>query len=424
MHFLHLADIHLGNQQYNSSERFNDFGLAFEKAICYGIQHQVDAILIAGDLFHKAAVEPYAYIQATDILSQARKANIPIIAVVGNHDQARYRDQTSWCDVLAHEGYLILLDGTPKEEIAELTAWNGQHGGYVDVGHVRVIGLPWLGSAASVYLPELAQAIKVLPQDGINCTVLLTHAGLEGEMPNIPGCLTYAQLEPFQAVVNYLALGHLHKKFVTNGWIYNPGSLEVCGMDEREWPKGWYDVTISPVGKITAHHVVSDCRPFYRLTFSVDRYQTPASLYRALRDHLRQHTSICRNDSYPAVVEVSLGGTLEFDRADLDTAQIEQAIKDELAPLIARVSFSRDFKLRGIEITADEAMSPAELEISVLREIALSNSQYATHPDAWAKTMLEIKELALANKDPRMILQVLQTRMDEIKGAINADHKA
>ena len=122
-----------------------------------------DAILIAGDLFNKATLEPLAYIQAVDILGQARQAGIPVIAVEGNHDQARWRDQASWMEVLAHEGYLTLLANDPKKEGLSFTPWDGSCGGYLDIGNVRVVGLPWLGAAAAPLMADIASGIHALP---------------------------------------------------------------------------------------------------------------------------------------------------------------------------------------------------------------------------------------------------------------------
>ncbi|MBN1260726.1 MAG: AAA family ATPase, partial [Anaerolineae bacterium] len=53
MHFLHIADIHLGYQQYGLSERFNDFSHAFLHLIDEALARQVDFVLLAGDLFEK-----------------------------------------------------------------------------------------------------------------------------------------------------------------------------------------------------------------------------------------------------------------------------------------------------------------------------------------------------------------------------------
>ena len=56
--FLHLADIHLGNQQYGLIDQFNDFGEAFLNALDFAIDQKVSFVLICGDLFDKTRMDP------------------------------------------------------------------------------------------------------------------------------------------------------------------------------------------------------------------------------------------------------------------------------------------------------------------------------------------------------------------------------
>ena len=415
MHFLHIADIHLGYQQYNSEERLNDFGMAFEKAISYGVKRGVDAILIAGDLFHKATVEPFPFIQAAEALALARGANIPVIAVEGNHDQARYRDRISWLEVLAHEGYLALLSPELEDRFMNLIPWEGVQGSYIDLGHVRIIGVPWLGSALAFWLSRLIRAIERLPDDDITCTVLLTHAGIEGQMPqHIPGCLTGEQLAPLRDYIDYMALGHLHKPFQQEGWLYNPGSLETCAMQERKWERGMYEVTVEPDGMFSAEHIKLSPRPFFRKSFSVNSYSTPANVYNDIREMLREHAAKWNADGRKPVVEINLVGMLEFDRADLDLEMIRKTIKEEIEPLVARVN-ANTLTLRGLDLTPEETLSAQEVERLVLREIALSDRRYATHSDAWANVMLDIKERVLKGSSPESIVATLEAHLEAIE---------
>lgn len=411
--FLHIADIHLGFQQYNSSERFNDFGVAFKKAISYAVEQNVDAILIAGDLFHKSAVEPIAFIQATEGLVLAQEAKIPVIAVEGNHDKPHYRQRISWLEVLSYQDYLKLLVPELEDSGAALEAWDGETGAYIDMGHLRIIGVPWLGAAATFWIPKIASAIKALPQAGIHCTILLTHAGIEGEMPNIPGCLTHEQLVPLKDSVDYIGLGHLHKPFERDGWLFNPGSLESCSMDERQWARGMYDVTVEADGSFAVKHIKASPRPFYRKSFSVNSYSQPATLYHDIREMLRENAERWTKEERKPVIEINLAGTLEFDRTDLDLERIRQAIIEEVDPLVARVN-AKKLTLRGMEISAEDMISSAELEHTVLREIALSDKRYATHPDTWANIMLDTKEQALKGANPESIVAALERQMEAI----------
>ena len=61
--FLHIADCHLGYRQYNLAERYNDFGRAFHRMIDIAIAEKVDFVLLAGDLFHKRAIDALTLIK-------------------------------------------------------------------------------------------------------------------------------------------------------------------------------------------------------------------------------------------------------------------------------------------------------------------------------------------------------------------------
>jgi len=423
MRFLHLADVHLGNQQYGLSERFNDFAQAFQQAIDYGLQENVDAILIAGDLFHKAAVEPMAFMQAVDILKPARARGLPVIVVEGNHDQARYRDQVSWLDVLAMEDYIQLLRAElPEDAPCRLAPWNPQQrmGSYVDIGSLRVIGLQWLGAAAANMMADFSCAVQQLPNDGIDFTVVLTHAALEGEMAHLSTYLTHTQLGELEQEVQYLALGHLHKPFIERDWIYNPGSLEVFDVSEIQYAKGWLDVEVLPDGQKRVRKIACLHRPFFVEEFSVSGYTNPAALYRDCLDHIRAQAEARRGQPTLPVVHVRLEGELGFDRYEIDWNWLEQGIKEAANALHVVIDQGR-LRMPGVDVTVDETLSHAELELSVLRQIAEGDSRFAEKSDRWARAMLDIKKLALEERPEMEILNALQAHIDQIEEAGHVD---
>ena len=49
--FIHASDIHLGSHQYRNEDRANDFINEFEEILTTDILHQVDFILLGGDVF-------------------------------------------------------------------------------------------------------------------------------------------------------------------------------------------------------------------------------------------------------------------------------------------------------------------------------------------------------------------------------------
>src|SRR5437868_12476654 len=117
--FIHIADTHLGYEQYGVRERFNDFSRAFWDIIDDASNRNVDFMVIAGDLFNKRAIDALTLIHAIEGLKKLKEKGIPVIAIEGNHDRSYYRDGISWLQFLCHQDYLILLaplmeDGAPR----------------------------------------------------------------------------------------------------------------------------------------------------------------------------------------------------------------------------------------------------------------------------------------------------------------------
>ena len=417
MRFLHLSDVHIGYQQYGLRERFNDFGVAFEQAIVYGIKEKVDAVLIAGDLFHKSSVEPGAYLQAINTLRATRISEIPVFVIEGNHDQARYRDQVSWLDILNADGYIHLLRTEfPQNEPCALNPWDQetQKGAYIDIQNVRIIGLQWLGAAMSSLFPDFVSQLSELPPT-VNFTVLLTHAALEGEVAKVPIYLDNNHLQSLKDWVQYLALGHLHKPFEKNDWAYNPGSLEVYDLSEIAWSKGWYDVMVFPDGSKKIKRIESTHRPFYSEVFQVDSYPEVASLYRGVLDTVRKRARAWTKHKELAVIEFKLKGRLSFDRLDLDLKRIEDIIREEATVCHVVINSSR-LDSPGFETKEEASRSTEEVELSVLRQLVESDSRFSSQADYWAKNILMIKEMVLTGYPPEEILGTLQAQVELAKG--------
>lgn len=414
--FVHLADVHLGYQQYQSEERLKDFSRVFRQAIEDAIDKRVDFILIAGDLFHKAAISPITLLQAKNPLSQLREANIPAIAINGNHDGTRYGNRFSWLDYLEADGCLTVLNPFSRGGF-NLSSSNGNRKGYVDIKEVRVVGLPYIGASTAPILQELPDALRSLPSNNGNFTILMAHFGLEGEIPNLNGAISHNLIAPLKEHINYLALGHVHKPVERDGWIYNPGSLEACGMDERHWRGGWYHVTVDS-GAHQVKHIKSKRRPMHRIRIEVDGYDTPAALYDAVRSQLEDHNQAIKLGDMQSVVQVWLEGVLAFDRHDLDTRYIEEMVVELINPLKALVR--NNTRSTEYEIVMDERLDRAELERLVFTDLVIRDSRYRDQAEEWANLMLEVKKMALSGNDPEDIVNAISRRMTPLKSTTDS----
>jgi exonuclease SbcD len=415
LRFLHTADVHLGYQQYNSKERFNDFGRAFLHVAGRAPAEKADFFLLAGDFFEKRTVDPMAMMQAVDGLRSLQAEGIPVIAVEGNHERAHYRDQLSWLEFLDGIGLLTLLNATVGDDRLHLAPYSpGEGGAYVDLpGGVRVYGLKYYGAATERVLALFQQALSELDGPQAAYSILLMHAGLEGILPRCSGAVSREAVEPLRPWINYLALGHIHKPYDVDGWIYNPGSLETWAMDEVAWTsRGYYIVDLAAQSAVKHHAelVPTPRRHFQRLRVSVETCPSPEAVYDAVQACLSR-VRLPSSDRQP-VIELGLEGTLSFDRLQLDLGYVESLVREALDPLLARVqnvTVPTEF-----EVNVRRATTRAELEHQVLRELIERDVRYRADAGAWAQIAIDLKRMALEGSSPDAILAHLRRRRSEL----------
>ena len=420
--FIHAADIHLGYEQYHNSERYNDFARAFQWLADQALAQHVDFLVLAGDLFHKFGIDPRTLLQAARQLERLRAAGIPVIAVQGNHEQPHYQDHFSWLDYLAHSGLLVLLSPSYVEDKLVFAPWDPKRckGAYVDLpGGVRVAGVAYSGASTARIVQDLANTLAAAPGPRPAYSVLMLHAGLEGILPGYSAALTRAQLNPLRDYVDYLAMGHIHKPFEQDDWIYNPGSLETNSTDEAAWEeRGCYLVELDDA-QPRRHHarkVIGPRRPFRCLSLEVDTCLTPEVLCRALETRLANEPRPADGSAQP-VVELRLRGVLPFARVDLDTARLESIACRALNPLVWL--FKDESTAPGELPTMAEGLSPAELEHQVLCELVGRDLRCRGQGERWAELILQLKHMALARSAPERIVAELrgfQETLDEGEG--------
>jgi DNA repair exonuclease SbcCD nuclease subunit len=430
--FVHTADNHLGYEQYGFKARFNDFALAFYSVIDDAIARKADFVIIAGDLFNKRAIDALTLIQAEAGLQKLKDAGIPAVAIEGNHDRSYYRDGYSWLQFLCWQGLLILLNPLVQDGAPELTPWDQQtmRGAYVDLigGKLRVYGLPWYGASTARIMESFAERLAAAREhddaEGIEYRLLLMHTGVEGIVPQLHGLPTRAQFEPLRGLIDYVALGHVHKQYALEDWLYNPGSTETWGAEESAWERGYYVVTIDSEREgshHTAHHVVNPRRPFLRYAFSVDGLTTPAAFY-------EQFERFCRQKARDAgdalerepVVDVGLMGVLAFDAASLERPRLEEYVKEYFKPLVARIhDNTRDtdfdpFENEGMD--GRDRASWAQLEVHIFQELLARDARYLPQASRWARVLAQVKQMALGGEDPAAITRRLREARAELWG--------
>lgn len=414
MRFMHIADLHLGYQQYGLKERFDDFSRVFLHLVDEAIAQQVDFVLLAGDLFHKRTVDPLAMRVAVAGLEDLREAKIPVLAVEGNHEKAYYKAQDSWLDFLDALGYLRLLNPRFEEGSAILEPHGDEGGAYMDLpGGVRVYGLKYYSASTGKVVRDFTDALAEMDHNSVQYIILMMHAGLEGQLAHT-GRLKHNDLAPLREHVDYVALGHIHKPYAVDNWIYNPGSPETCGMDEVAWPeRGYYLVEVEPE-KNPGHRtelIVPPRRPFHRLRLEVDALTDPNAVYDAVRVLIgREEGRIVCNPA--PVVELTLGGVLPFNRYDLDLDYIRHLLEDAWSPLAAQVQSK--ITPADFEVDVDTEASRPELERTVIRELLERDARFRPRSEAWAEGAIELKRLVLESSVPEALIEHLRHLQSEL----------
>jgi exonuclease SbcD len=430
--FIHLADTHLGNEQYGVHERFNDFSRAFWDIMDDAINRRVDFVVIAGDLFHKRSIDPRTLIHALNGLEKLKKLGIPVIAIEGNHDRSYYREGVSWLQFLCYQGYLTLLDPDMREGMPVLEPWNAHSmaGAYVDLlnGRLRVYGLKWQGASTVRSLENLARALAQAQEAeraaGVEYRLLMMHTGVDGIVPRTQGLPTQSQFEALRPHIDYLALGHVHKPFEIGNWIYNPGSTETCGAEEAAWEdRGYYHVQVDTEtsdGQAKLHqatHLVSKRRPFVRHELRVDGLNNPEALYARLEDYSRREGVRHQSDAYRPLVHVQLVGTLAFDAGSLDMAHMEKLVSDHFKPLYVRIDNNmndRDYLPDTGDLDGRDRSTWHELERHIFEEMVGRDSRYLPSREQWSVVLAQLKEMALEKQDPVQIAQFLREKREAL----------
>ncbi len=421
--FLHLADVHLGHEQYGRKERADDFARSFYYAVEYAIQHRVDFVVVAGDLFERSTLDPVTFDQALYGLEDLRRARIPVVDVAGNHDRARYGQGRAWVESLGLHGFLHYLDALTPEGL-RLAAWSAEEctGGYLDLKGVRFVGMRYLGASTARAVEELATQLRALGASGRPYTIALLHAGLDGVVPNFRAELTYDQLAPLRGVVDYVALGHIHQHYSREGWVFNPGSLETWNAGEAAWERGFLHVEVdtSAEPKHSVRLVKPPHRPFLRYRLEVEPCTSPEALLELLRRSASQWSREAAADS--PVVHLTLTGRLRFDRRDLEMGPLEAELVEAFRPLVVQIRDQTDetaFRVRAGE--EEEALDRAALELEVLRQLFANDERRVHRASAWARLAQALKLGATARESPEQLAELVRREMPGLTPPVAAD---
>ncbi len=407
--FLHVADIHLGFDRYDCKERTRDFFESFRDVLeRYALREVVDFVLIAGDLFEHRMIQPSTLNQAQVCLQPLREANIPVIAIEGNHDNRPYGTKTSWLRYLSDWGLLLLLEpGNISGGEPFYTHWNWEtrRGGYVDLScGVRILGSYWYGSAAPKAIEQISTALRALPSH-TGSTILLFHHGLEGQIARYAGALRYSEVLPLkQAGVDYLALGHIHKNYEIDGWIFNPGSIEANSVEESRYARGAYLVSIDDDGIDAMLQRDYQQRPVIQLILTLRGHEQIEHVEQeAIATVQRAIDTKALDPGQAPIVDLRIEGQVGFNRLDLDTRALQQTLQKMSGALIFLLKYNVD-EVEYASPLSDED-SRQHIETEVFADLLSANTLYKSRAHTLAQGLSHLKASQLEGQSDADLYQ-------------------
>ncbi len=266
MKFVHIADMHFDTPFHMLSDRANlgevrrlDQRKAFKKMIEYIKENEISYLFIAGDLYDHEYIRQSTIDYINDGFKQI--LNTKIYISPGNHDP--YLKNSYYAKYHWSENVKIFTSQIEKVELEEFDLYGY---GFEDF-----------------YLKESKiEEIKIENKQKQN--ILITHASLDGGYDDQRVYNTISSSKLKQLGFDYVALGHIHKRNLTNDnrTIIYPGSPISLGFDEL----GTHGMIVGNIEKekIEIEFVKLDEKEFKEIEMDITNINEPEELLEKIEE--------------------------------------------------------------------------------------------------------------------------------------------
>lgn len=207
------ADLHLGIRQFNNKQRWQDFLDAYSKLTLKVKNLQIDALVIAGDIFNTSRPHPGI---VRKFLKETAKVDCPVLLIRGNHDSPQVLFEKYGGDIL----HLI-------NDVSKIKYLNKKNP-IVKIGNVNFIGVGY--ESYNIQKEIKKQIEKSIDRSAINVGIfhqLLDFPGVPEDVADV----SRAFLRNLD--LDLILLGHFHIPYSEIG-LFNPGSPEYWSFDQGE----------------------------------------------------------------------------------------------------------------------------------------------------------------------------------------------
>ncbi len=373
--FIHTADIHFGMENYGKTDpktgihsRLLDFELSLNTCIDYAIEHDVDFFMFSGDAYKTATPSPTQQKLLMRCFMRLYKAKIPVVIVVGNHDNPLSFGKANSLDIFA----CLPIDGfhlfaKPDSLLLQTKS-----------GPMQIVGIPWPNrhniALKEDYYAQSATDITEQISNALGKIITKLAQQLDPTLPAIlAGHLTVSNglfsgserkaiyghdpiLMPSDLAISpfdYVALGHLHRfQNLNEGGIpiVYSGSIDRIDFGERKEEKGFCLVSITKDKKCDFEFIELKTRPFIQIDV-------------ILTDEEPGHTSqilaaIKRHNIKDAIVKITYKlSTTAIDQVDVKKIQLACSHSMYLVAIIP---------LRDLQTRSYRSILSSEMDLQTL----------------------------------------------------------
>jgi exonuclease SbcD len=252
--FLHTADWHVG-KTLRGRPRMEEYAKALDQVALIAVEGEVDAVLVAGDVFDSPAPPPEAEKLVYDFLARLLPHRIACVVIAGNHDHPkRLGALASLLEGLRihvrpevrppGEGGVVRVpsrDGAEEAAVAVLPFVPERR--VVDACAVMDAEHKWFETYKQRIEEILAALVRELPASSV--TIALAHLLVEGARVGTGerglhlGEIYGVDPQQLPSTVQYVALGHLHRpqEILAPAKARYPGSLIELDFGEQDQEK-------------------------------------------------------------------------------------------------------------------------------------------------------------------------------------------
>ncbi|WP_406015671.1 exonuclease SbcCD subunit D [Streptomyces sp. NBC_00984] len=288
MRILHTSDWHLG-RSFHRVSLLEAQAAYLDHLVTTVREHEVDAVLVAGDVYDRAVPPLSAVALFDDALHRLAAAGVPTVMISGNHDSARRLGVGA--GLIGRAGIHLRTD---PADCATPVVLRDAH------GEVAFYGLPYLEPALvkDVFKAERAghEAVLTAAMERVRAdlaarpdstrSVVLAHAFVAGgEASDSERDITVGGVAAVPAGVfdgvDYVALGHLHGCQTVTERVRYSGSPLAYSFSEVDHRKTMWLIDLDASGAVTAERL--DCpvpRPLARLRGRLDELVEDPALER------------------------------------------------------------------------------------------------------------------------------------------------